>query len=175
MGKAIANGFPIAAIGGKRELMQRFNTRVGGDVFFSGTFNGHASCVAAALATIDCLASEDVHGHIFRLGDRMRKGLGSIIERNGYPCMVAGFGSVYTVYFMSPRPVENYEVLLGNDAALYVRYRQELMKRGIFEIPMNLKRNHLSYSHTEADVDLSLEAAEDAFRATFAARAAKTV
>ena len=175
MGKAIANGFPIAAIGGKRELMQRFNTRVGGDVFFSGTFNGHASCVAAALATIDCLASEDVHGHIFRLGDRMRKGLGSIIERNGYPCMVAGFGSVYTVYFMSPRPVENYEVLLGNDAALYMRYRQELMKRGIFEIPMNLKRNHLSYSHTEADVDLSLEAAEEAFRATFGARAAKTV
>jgi len=56
-----------------------------------------------------------------------------------------------------------------------VRYRQELMKRGIFEIPMNLKRNHLSYSHTEADVDLSLEAAEEAFRATFGARAAKTV
>jgi len=175
MGKAIANGFPIAAIGGKRELMQRFNTRVGGDVFFSGTFNGHASCVAAALATIDCLASRDVHAHIFRLGDMMRSGLREILRRNGYPCMIAGFGSVYTVYFMSERPIENYDVLLDNDAALYVRYRQELMKRGVFEIPMNLKRSHLSYSHTEADVQQSLEAAEAALRATFDARAAKAV
>jgi glutamate-1-semialdehyde 2,1-aminomutase len=175
MGKAIANGFPIAAIGGKRELMQRFNTRPGGDVFFSGTFNGHASGVAAALATIDCLASKDVHAHIFRLGERMRNGLKGIIARNGYPCMVAGFGSIYTMYFMSERPVENYDALLANDAAMYIRYRQELMKRGVFEIPMNLKRNHVGYSHTEADIDVSLEAAEDALRATFEARAASTL
>jgi glutamate-1-semialdehyde 2,1-aminomutase len=175
MGKAIANGFPIAAIGGKRSLMQRFNTRVGGDVFFSGTFNGHASGVAAALATIDCLASQDVHAHIFRLGDRMRSGLKAIVQRHGYPCMVAGFGSVYTLYFMSERPIESFDDLLPNDGRLYVRYRQELMKRGVFEIPMNLKRNHLGFSHTEADVDLSLEAAEDALRAAFDARATQLV
>ena len=175
MGKAIANGFPIAAIGGKRELMQRFNTRVGGDVFFSGTFNGHSSCVAAALATIECLATRDVHAHIFRLGERMRSGLRSIVERKGYPCTVAGFGSVYTLYFMSERSIENYDTLLDNDASMYVRYRQELSKRGVFEIPMNLKRNHVSFSHTEADIDLSLEAAEDALEVAFAARAAKNL
>jgi glutamate-1-semialdehyde 2,1-aminomutase len=175
MGKAIANGFPIAAIGGKRHLMQRFNTRVGGDVFFSGTFNGHASGVAAAMATIECLASQEVHKHIFRLGDRMRNGLNSIVRQGGYPCMVAGFGSVYTLYFMTERPIENFDDLLANDGALYVRYRQELMKRGVFEIPMNLKRNHLGYSHTDADVDLSLQAAQEALRATFDARAAGTV
>ena len=171
MGKAIANGFPIAAIGGKRELMQRFNTRVGGDVFFSGTFNGHASCLAAALATVEILETEPVHEHIFRLGERMRDGLGEIVERLGYPCTVAGFGSVYTMYFMEERPIENFDDLLANDSALYIRYRQELMKRGVFEIPMNLKRNHLSYSHTNADVDFSLQAAEEALGATFNARA----
>jgi glutamate-1-semialdehyde 2,1-aminomutase len=175
MGKAIANGFPIAAIAGKRELMQRFNTRVGGDVFFSGTFNGHASVVAAALATIECLETEDVHEHIFRLGQRMRDGLDAIIQRAGYPCMVAGFGSVYTIYFMTERPISNYDDLLANDGALYVRYRQELMKRGIFEIPMNLKRNHLGFSHTDADVDLTLEVAEEALHAAFDACAARQI
>ena len=171
MGKAIANGFPIAAIGGKRELMQRFNTRVGGDVFFSGTFNGHASCLAAALATMEIMEAEAVHDHIFRLGKKMRDGLREMVNRLGYPCTVAGFGSVYTMYFMEERPIENFDALLANDAALYIRYRQELMKRGVFEIPMNLKRNHLSYSHTDADVDLSLEAAEEALGAAFDARA----
>ena len=172
MGKAIANGFPIAAIGGKRELMQRFNTRVDGDVFFSGTFNGHASCLAAGLATMEILESEAVHEHIFRLGEKMRNGLGEMVNRQGYPCTVAGFGSIYTMYFMEERPIENFDALLANDAALYIRYRQELMKRGVFEIPMNLKRNHLGYSHTDADVDLSLEAAEEALGAAFDARAA---
>ncbi|MDH3688268.1 MAG: aspartate aminotransferase family protein [Gammaproteobacteria bacterium] len=175
MGKAIANGFPIAAIGGKRELMQKFNTRVGGDVFFSGTFNGHASCLAAALATIDTLEGGKVHEHIFALGDRMRAGLNEIIGRLGVPAMVAGFGSVFTVYFMEQRPIEDFDALLDNDAALYVRYRQELMRRGVFEIPMNLKRNHISYSHTEQDVDWTLSVADEAMRATFDARAAGLV
>jgi glutamate-1-semialdehyde 2,1-aminomutase len=175
MGKAIANGFPIAAIGGKRKYMERFNTCTGGDVFFSGTFNGHASCLAAALATIETLETGDVHRHIFKLGDKMRAGLKEIIDRHGYPCIVAGFGSVYTVYFMTDRPIENFDDLVANDKALYVHYRQELMKRGVFELPMNLKRNHLSFSHTDADVDYSLEAAEQAFRVTFDARAARAI
>lgn len=170
MGKAIANGFPIAAIGGKREIMQRFNTRVGGDVFFSGTFNGHSSCLAAALATLDVLERGDVHPHIFRLGDQMREGLREIVERKGYPCTVAGFGSVYTVYFMENDRIENYSDLLYNDAALYVNYRRELISRGVFETPMNLKRNHISFSHTDADIDECLAVAEDALIATFSAR-----
>ncbi len=172
MGKAIANGFPIAAIGGKRDLMQRFNTRVGGDVFFAGTFNGHASCLAAALATIEMLEGGKVHEHIFRLGERMRAGLKEIIARKGIDAIVTGYGSVYTVYFMGDRPIENFSSLLDNDAAFYIRYRQELMKRGVFELPMNLKRNHVGFSHTEADIDRTLEIADEALTAAMEARAA---
>ena len=175
MGKAIANGFPIAAIGGKRKYMERFNTRGGGDVFFSGTFNGHASCLAAALATIETLETAKVHEHIYRLGDKMRSGLNAIVKRHGYPCTVAGFGSVYTLYFMTERPIRNFDDLLANDKALYVRYRQELMLRGVFELPMNLKRNHLSFSHTDSDVDFTLQAAEDSLRAVFEARASRLI
>jgi len=171
MGKAIANGFPIAAIGGKRDMMQRFNTKVGGDVFFSGTFNGHSSCLAAAMATIEALEDGTVHEHIYRLGEKMRQGLREIVKRKGYPCTAAGFGSVYTLYFMEKDVIENFADLLDNDAELYVNYRRNLMQRGVFEIPMNLKRNHLSFSHTDDDVDETLGIAEQALDATFDARA----
>lgn len=170
MGKAIANGFPIAALGGKRGLMQRFNTRPGGDVYFAGTFNGHASCLAASLATIGILETGKVHEHIFRLGERMRSGLRDIVARAGIPATVAGFGSVYVVYFMEDNPINDYRDLLRNDAALFVGYRRELMKRGVFELPMNLKRNHISYSHTDADIDRTLQAAEESLRAALEAR-----
>jgi glutamate-1-semialdehyde 2,1-aminomutase len=175
LGKAIANGFPIAAVGGKARYMDRFNTRAEGDVFFSGTFNGHASCLAAALATVEVLETDEVHRHIYRLGDKMREGLAEIVRRRGYPCTVAGFGSVYTLYFMAGRAIVNFDDLLANDKALYVRYRQELMRRGVFEIPMNLKRNHLSYSHRDEDVEFSLAAAEESLQAVFDARASQRI
>lgn len=171
MGKAIANGFPVAAIGGRRDIMQKFNTRPGGDVFFSGTFNGHASCLAACLAAIETLEKPEVHKHLFRLGEKMRAGLRKIVERNGYPCTVAGFGSVFTTYFMKKDKISNFTDLLDNDAALYVNYRRNLIKNGVFETPMNLKRNHVSFTHTDEDVESTLEIAEKCFKATFDARA----
>jgi glutamate-1-semialdehyde 2,1-aminomutase len=167
MGKAMANGFPIAAIGGKRALMERFNPHAGGDVFFAGTYNGHAGAVAAALATLELLESGAVYPHLFRLGERLRAGLSEITRRLGVAATIAGFGSVFVEYFLDG-PIRSYDDLLRNDADLFVRYRRELIARGVFELPINLKRNHVMFSHTDADVDLTLEAAEDALRAVLA-------
>jgi glutamate-1-semialdehyde 2,1-aminomutase len=165
MGKAMANGFPMAAIGGKRDLMQRFSTHAGGDVFFAGTYNGYAPSVAAALATIELLETGKVHAHnTHRLGDRLRTGLREILDRAGVPSIVAGFGSVFVVYFQDG-PLRSYDDLLRNNASLFVRFRQEQIKRGVFELPVNLKRNHISYSHTDADVDRTLAAAEESLKA----------
>lgn len=171
MGKAIANGFPVAAIGGRKDIMQRFNTRPGGDVFFSGTFNGHASCLSACLATIETLEKPETHKHLFRLGEKMRAGLRDIVDRNGFPCTVVGFGSIFTTYFMKKDKISNFTDVLDNDAALYVNYRRNLIKNGVFETPMNLKRNHVSLTHTDEDIESTLVIAEKAFRATFDARA----
>ncbi len=159
MGKAMANGFPMAALAGSADVMDNFNTNPSGKVFFAGTYNGHAGSVAAALATIEELETGKVHEHIFRLGDRMRNGLENILERLDLIGTVSGFGSVYTLYF-TDGPVENYTDLMRNNAESYVQYRQNLLEHGVFEMPMNLKRNHISYSHTEQDIDHSLEAAE---------------
>ena len=69
------------------------------------------------------------------------------------------FGSVFVTYFLEG-PVVSYDDLLRNDVELFVGYRRELMKEGIFELPLNLKRSHLSYAHTDDDVDRLLEATE---------------
>ena len=163
MGKAMANGFPIAAVGGKKEYMQRFNTQPGGDVWFAGTYNGHAVGTAASIATLELMENEPVHEHIFRLGEKMRAGVREILDRLGIEAYVAGFGSVWTTYFMSFEP-KNYTDLQHNDADFYVRYRRKLIERGIFKMPMNIKRNHISYSHTDHEIDTTLEAIEDVLK-----------
>lgn len=168
LGKAMGNGFPIAALCGKAEIMDRFTTHPGGDTYYAGTFNGNAVGCAAALATIEILEREPVHQHLFRMGERLRHGLQEIHERCGVPATVAGFGSVFVTYFMEG-PIESYSDLLRNDAERFVEYRRRLIECGIFEIPLNLKRNHVSYSHTDAHVDKTLEICEDAIKQMFPA------
>jgi glutamate-1-semialdehyde 2,1-aminomutase len=161
LAKALGNGFPIAALAGRRPHMERFNTFDGGDVWFAGTYNGNVPGVAAALATIEFLERNGVHEHLFRLGERMRGGLRALAREAGVPATVTGYGSIFALCFLEG-PVTRYEDLLANDAELMIAYRRELNRLGVFEIPENLGRSHLMYSHSDADVDRSLEAAEQA-------------
>jgi glutamate-1-semialdehyde 2,1-aminomutase len=164
LGKAIANGFPIAAIGGPRRYLERFTTNPAGDVHYGGTYNGNAVGVEAALATIAELEDGTVHEHVFRLGRRMRDGLEEIARRAGVPAVVGGFGSLFVLCFMEG-PLRSYEDVLRNDTELFLRYRRELVTRGVFEMPESLGRSHISAAHTDDDVDRSLEAAEESLRA----------
>ena len=169
LGKAMGNGWPISALAGKADLMEMFSTTPGRPAFFAGTFNGHPPTVAAALATIDKLQREPVHEHVFALGERARLGLRELYARLGVPVWVGGYGSVFVTYFLEGEP-SSYDDLLANDVELFTGYRRELMKHGIFELPLNLKRSHFSYAHTDDDVDRLLEATEVAVSTVLAPR-----
>ena len=163
LGKAMANGYPIGAIGGRADLMDEFSTTPGNPVFFAGTYNGHPGCVAAATATIDTLLKEPVHEHIFALGGHARSELRDLFSSLGQPAEVSGYGSVFVTYFLD-HPVSNYEDLLDNDVDLFTGVRLAEMEHGVFELPLNLKRSHFSYAHTDDDVDALLRATEAAWR-----------
>jgi glutamate-1-semialdehyde 2,1-aminomutase len=169
-GKAMANGYPIGALGGRAELMSRFSSRPGGDVFFAGTYNGHPGASAAALAVIDKMEREPVLDDIFRRGERVRQGLREVVASIGVPAVVSGFGSVFCVYFLEGS-VRSYDDLLRNDVELYVGYRLESIGKGIFELPLNLKRSHISYAHTDAQIDRLVAEAEPSIRAVLDRRA----
>jgi glutamate-1-semialdehyde 2,1-aminomutase len=168
--KAIANGYPMAVVAGRRALLERFNTTATGDVTFAGTYNGGAPAMAAAVATIETLEREPVHEHLFALGDRMRAGLRKLSEDAGVPTVVSGYGSLYVMLFMDG-PLQSYDDVARNDKALFVAYRKQLVRRGVLEMPENIGRNHIMYSHTDADIDRSLEVAAEALAAALDERA----
>src|SRR5215218_4192780 len=169
LGKAIANGFPLAAIAGRRRHLERFTTTDSGDVHFGGTYNGNAVAVEAGLATIEQLEDGTVHERVFRLGDRMRAGLQEVADEAGVAGVVGGFGSLFVLCFMEG-PLETYEDVLRNDSELFLRYRRELIRRGVFEMPENLGRSHITAAHTDDDVDRALDAAREALRAALGRR-----
>lgn len=162
MAKAIANGFPCAALAGRAALMEQFAT-AGGPVFFAGTYNGHPVGVAAALATIDVLEHDTVYARTFQLCDRISRELEALAQEYAIDMTVARYGSVFVPYFMSG-PITCYDDLLRNDTARDLQFRQAMTDHGIFMLPQALKRNHISAAHTDADIDRTLDVAATVLR-----------
>jgi glutamate-1-semialdehyde 2,1-aminomutase len=135
-----------------------------GGVLLAGTFSGHPAGLGAALATIERLETTDFYARVFALGERMRSGLSRIVDELGIAARVEGFGSVFVLYFLSGE-VRGYRDLLRNDGTAYVEFHRRMTDRGFLMLPLALKRNHISASHTAADVDLTLEAAEEVLSA----------
>ncbi|HEY3630329.1 MAG TPA: aspartate aminotransferase family protein [Jatrophihabitantaceae bacterium] len=157
-GKGMANGLPIGGLAGRRDLMERFDGRTG-DVLLAGTFNGNPIASAAAIATIDYLqANPDFYTRTHGLGERMRAGLGSIVDELGIEATVAGFGGVFCLYFTSG-DIHGYRDLLANDGSAYVAFHRRMTDAGHLMLPLALKRNHISGAHTEQDIDATLDAA----------------
>lgn len=157
--KAMANGYPIAALVGKSAYMDRFGP--GGGVFFAGTYNGHPLSVSAAIATINELEDGTVHQHCFALAEQAALGLEEIARDQGISMTVARFGSVFVPYFMEG-PIDSYTDLLRNDTSLDVAFRSAMCEQGIFMLPTALKRNHISAAHTLADIERTLDGARKA-------------
>jgi glutamate-1-semialdehyde 2,1-aminomutase len=172
--KSIANGYPLGLLAGRADIMERFNTGPRGDVLFGGTFNANAVSLAAAMATIEALEADDraIHRRLFALGEHMREGLQSIVDRLGLTARATSFGSVFVLYF-TDREVRSFDDALTNDAELYVAFHRGMIERGFLMLPMNLKRNCLTAAHTVADVDRALEAAEDVLTGLAARRRAQ--
>lgn len=159
-GKAMGNGFSVAGMGGRADLMSRFSS-AGGDVVLAGTFNGNPASMAAAIATMRAISDPEIgfHEHVTRLGDRMRAGLTEITERHSIPAIVTGLGSVFVTYFMDG-PVRGYRDLLRNNDTAYAMFHRRMTDEGFMMYPMTLKRNHISGAHTEEHIDRTLEAAD---------------
>src|SRR5690625_1895475 len=159
-GKAMGNGFPVAGMGGRRDLMERFNS-AGGDVMLAGTYNGNPASMAAAVATMTAISDPDVgfHDHVFRLGDRMRAGLDQIMKSHDVPAVVTGIGSVFVTYFLSGT-VSGYRDLLRNNDVAYAEFHRRMINEGFMMYPMALKRNHITLAHTADQIDQTLEAAD---------------
>jgi glutamate-1-semialdehyde 2,1-aminomutase len=167
-GKALANGHPIAAIGGRKELMDLFvSPDPAKRVLLAGTYNAHPVPTAAAIATITRLAQDgkSVYQHVEHLGARVEKGIRGIGESLGIPLTVARQGSAFCIYFMDRKPVDWHDLASHHDFAMDERMRREAIDRGVYLFPLATKQYSISAAHTEKDIDQTLEILESSLRA----------
>ena len=166
-GKAVANGFPLAVLGGKREYMDLFVAQDAAKrVLLAGTYNGHPVPVAASIATIRKLARN--HGAIYEqletLGKRMEAGLTEIFAEQQINASVSRQGSAFSCYFMEGTPRNWHELASHHDFEFDVAWRRDLVARGIYFLPLAVKQCSLSAAHSEQDVDMTLEQVRESLK-----------
>ncbi|HEX4424153.1 MAG TPA: aspartate aminotransferase family protein [Terriglobales bacterium] len=165
--KAMANGFPISALVGKRELMgQIADPNPAKRPFVAGTYNGHPVSVAAAIATIERLleGNEEVYRNLEQLGQRMQTGVESILRARGITGVLARQGSAFCLYFMDHEPRDWHDLASNHDFARDLKMRLRLVEKGIYFFPVEVKQCSISAAHTEADIDLTLTALDESLR-----------
>jgi len=159
--KAMANGYPIGALVGRSDIMNRLKPV--GDVHMAGTYYSNPISMAAGLATISQLEKGNGHKHMDELVDQITKGLTELIQDYKLKAQVKRFHSIFTLYF-TDEEITNYKSVLSNNAIMYSQYWKSMNKQGIILSPHHLKRCHVSTAHTKADVNRFLTSAENAFK-----------
>ncbi len=157
--KALGAGFPIAALAGKRALMDLIGR---GAVLHGGTFNTNTVSTAAAIAALDELARDggQVYQHMEARGERLMHGLRELGQQAGLPLHVQGLGTVFNTCFTEQPLVTDYRSYQQADLDRQRRWLRALQDRGVRVTSRGTW--FLSAAHTDADIDETLAAAERA-------------
>ncbi|MBO9619593.1 MAG: aspartate aminotransferase family protein [Niabella sp.] len=163
-GKAVANGYPLGVIGGKKEYMDFFiHPEKSRRVLIAGTFNAFPLTIAAGIATLKKLASKEqgVYDHVYARGQEMENGLKSIFAAAGMTHYVSRQGSAFCTYFMDHQPVDYHDILQNHNFELDKKYRRKLIEKGIFHFPLPIKQGSISYAHSQADIEKTLDVTKE--------------
>ncbi len=159
MGKAIGGGFPLAAIGGKAEIMANFDkAAVGEDKFMAqiGTLSGNPVAAAAGRKTLEILKRPGSFETLFARGEALMQGYRDVLKRRNIEAQVVGDAPMFDVIFTS-QPVVDYRSSIG-DAEQAAKYNAGMRKRGILK---SESKHYIGVCHTEADIEATIRAFDE--------------
>jgi len=161
--KAMGNGFPIAAIAGKREIMQQLSPS--GKVYQASTYAGNPACVSASIATIKVLgkAKNEIYPKVARTCDNIVSGIKDALKDFKLDCTINNIGSMFQLFFTDEK-VKNAISENKSDPIMFRKLFDELLKRGVLIPPSRLETCFISYSHSEDDADKTVESYYESLR-----------
>jgi glutamate-1-semialdehyde 2,1-aminomutase len=152
LGKILGGGLPLAAFGGRADVMSELAPS--GPVYQAGTLSGNPLATAAGVSVLRRLRDPQVYDELEARAARLERGLAEFGT-------VQRVGSMLTLF---DRRVRNYDDARACDTDLYAALFQHLLERGIYVAPSQFEAMFVSLAHADADVDATVEAAGDFFR-----------
>lgn len=149
LGKIIGGGLPVAAYGGRRELMEQVAPL--GPVYQAGTLSGNPLAMRAGIETLKRLAAPGFYDSLERKGKLLADAMQQALAETGVAGYLARVGSLLTLFF-TPTPVENYVVAKTSDTRRFGAFFHEMLRRKVLLPPSQFEALFISAAHTEEDL-----------------------
>jgi glutamate-1-semialdehyde 2,1-aminomutase len=153
LGKVIGGGMPLAAYGGRADIMDQIAPA--GPVYQAGTLSGNPVAVAAGLKTLELLDMPSVYSKLGDMSQRLMSGFQNLAQDFGLPMQTDFEGGMFGFFFRS-RPVHNYDDAKGCDIELFKKFFHQMLNAGIYLAPSAFEAGFLSLAHTEQDIQQTL-------------------
>ncbi len=157
-GKVIGGGLPLAAVGGKRDIMDCLAPL--GPVYQAGTLSGNPLAVTAGIETLKLINAPGAYARLNEMGTRLAEGLRKAVQDAGVQACINQLGSMITVFFGIDQ-VRDYTSAVSCDTATFARYFHGMIERGIYLPPSQFEAAFVSLAHGEAEIDETLFAATE--------------
>src|SRR6202163_568732 len=159
LGKIIGGGLPVAAYGGRRDLMDRVAPL--GPVYQAGTLSGNPLAMSAGIASLDLLAAPGFYESLDARAKRLGDGIAAALREARAPATATRVGSLLTLFF-SRAPVADYAAAKKCDTVRFASFFRAMLDRGIFLAPSQFEALFVSSAHSNADIDRTIEAFREA-------------
>ena len=161
LGKVIGGGMPVAAFGGKREIMEKIAPL--GPVYQAGTLSGNPVAVAAGLATLKLIQTPGLFVELERKTERLCEGLNAVAVKHGVPFSAQSVGGMFGIYFRAHCP-RNFNEVMQCDKEAFNRFFHAMLDAGFYFAPSAYEAGFVSAAHSEADIAATIDTAENLFR-----------
>jgi glutamate-1-semialdehyde 2,1-aminomutase len=162
LGKIIGGGVPVAAYGGRAELMDHVAPL--GPVYQAGTLAGNPLAMRAGVAALKQLTKPGLYDGMKQMAEKLVSGLRAELAHARIPAQINAIGSLATIFFTGA-PVRNYTDAKRSDTKRYAKFFREMLDRGIFLAPSQFEAAFISAAHTVADIDRTVAAARESLQA----------
>ncbi len=162
-GKIIGGGMPVGCFGGKRAIMECIAPL--GPVYQAGTLSGNPLAMAAGLTTLKLISRDGFHAELEAYTTRMLQGLQERADAAGIPFVTTQAGGMFGLYFSGADDIVTFEDVMGSDVERFKRFFHLMLDAGVYLAPSAFEAGFTSIAHGEAELKLTLDAAERAFAA----------
>ena len=160
LGKVIGGGMPVAAFGGRREIMQQIAPL--GPVYQAGTLSGNPVAVACGLATLKGIQAPGFQDKLSRAADRLVKGLTAAAQENGITFCADSVGGMFGLYFLPSVP-HGFADVMKSDTETFNRFFHGMLERGVYFAPSVFEAGFVSIMPTDEVIDATIAAARETF------------
>ena len=161
LGKIVGGGMPAAAFGGRADIMA--SLAPDGPVYLAGTRSGNPVALAAGLATLEAIDSEEFYVSLSDKTDRLIKGLASAAQNAGVAMATDHRGGMFGLVFTNEKKVTSYEQVAAADTERFRRFFHGMLENGVYLAPSAFEAGFVSAAHSNVDIDDTIAAAARVF------------